>query len=230
MELYPIVLSAQAWGHQWHLLKVRMFRAVMDCIVSGTSRCPHIMHLPAMSLPSVTLLPMLSPISACRNFAPLPPPQHCTLPLSPRVCPSNTYESLSSRVPRHLHPFLLLVSIPFVHGLCRPIPLPSGLWPAPTRIRRHPDALHNLPLRNLEITCMVSATSTYNTGTRTPSSMPPTFNAYCGNQAGQRRLPRLPPSHHSQYPPLLCSSTTHQLPQPLHALGSPTNCLLWLPP
>ena len=47
-ELYPIVLAATVWGHRWTTLKIRMLcdnQAVVHSIVSGTSHCPHIMHL-----------------------------------------------------------------------------------------------------------------------------------------------------------------------------------------
>ena len=47
-ELYPIVLAAEAWGHQWSTLRIRLFcdnLAITQCLVSGTSHCPHIMSL-----------------------------------------------------------------------------------------------------------------------------------------------------------------------------------------
>ena len=47
-ELYPITLAAAAWGHRWGTLRVLFLcdnRAVVDCIHSGTSHCPHMMHL-----------------------------------------------------------------------------------------------------------------------------------------------------------------------------------------
>lgn len=47
-ELYPIVVAALVWGSEWHRRKV-MFRsdnqAVVECIRSGTSHCPHMMIL-----------------------------------------------------------------------------------------------------------------------------------------------------------------------------------------
>ena len=47
-ELYPIVLAAFTWGYRWSTLKIRFAcdnQAVVECITSGTSHCPHIMHL-----------------------------------------------------------------------------------------------------------------------------------------------------------------------------------------
>ena len=47
-ELYPIVLAASVWGHRWATLRVRFLcdnQAVVHCIVSGSSHCPHMMHL-----------------------------------------------------------------------------------------------------------------------------------------------------------------------------------------
>ncbi len=47
-ELYPMVLSAATWGHRWSTLKIRFLcdnQAVVSCVVSGTSHCPHMMHL-----------------------------------------------------------------------------------------------------------------------------------------------------------------------------------------
>ena len=47
-ELYPVVLATLAWGHKWCTLKVRLLcdnQAVVHCIMSGTSHCPHMMHL-----------------------------------------------------------------------------------------------------------------------------------------------------------------------------------------
>ena len=60
-ELYPIVMAALTWGHQWSTLKVRFHcdnQAIVACISSGSSRCPHIMHL----------LRNLSLITASYNF------------------------------------------------------------------------------------------------------------------------------------------------------------------
>ena len=47
-ELYPIVLAAAVWGHKWSTLRIRLFcdnHAIAHCLVSGSSRCPHIMGL-----------------------------------------------------------------------------------------------------------------------------------------------------------------------------------------
>ena len=47
-ELYPIVLAVVTWGHRWSTLRIS-FRcdnqAVVQCLVSGTSHCPHLMSL-----------------------------------------------------------------------------------------------------------------------------------------------------------------------------------------
>ena len=47
-ELYPIVVAAQVWGRRWTTLKVRFHcdnQAIVACLTSGSSHCPHIMHL-----------------------------------------------------------------------------------------------------------------------------------------------------------------------------------------
>ena len=47
-ELYPIVLAAHIWGKQWSTLRLRFLcdnNAIVHCISSGTSHCPHIMSL-----------------------------------------------------------------------------------------------------------------------------------------------------------------------------------------
>ena len=47
-ELYPIVLAAYIWGEHWSTLRIRLLcdnQAVVHCIVTGTSRCPHLMSL-----------------------------------------------------------------------------------------------------------------------------------------------------------------------------------------
>ena len=47
-ELYPIVLAACAWGHRWSTLRIRLHcdnQAIVRCLNSGTSHCPHIMVL-----------------------------------------------------------------------------------------------------------------------------------------------------------------------------------------
>ena len=47
-ELYPIVLAALVWGHQWVTVKVCFHcdnLAIVSCLTSGSSQCPHIMHL-----------------------------------------------------------------------------------------------------------------------------------------------------------------------------------------
>ena len=47
-EFYPIVLAALVWGHRWTTLKVRFHcdnQAIVACLISGSSHCPHIMHL-----------------------------------------------------------------------------------------------------------------------------------------------------------------------------------------
>jgi hypothetical protein len=45
-ELYPIVLAAAVWGKQWHTLHIHLLcdnQAIVHCLVSGSSRCPHVM-------------------------------------------------------------------------------------------------------------------------------------------------------------------------------------------
>ena len=47
-ELYPIVLAATVWGHQWTTRKILFScdnEAVVTCMRSGTSRYPHMMAL-----------------------------------------------------------------------------------------------------------------------------------------------------------------------------------------
>ena len=47
-ELYPIVLAAAVWGEQWRTLRIRLLcdnQAIVHCLVSGSSRCPHVMSL-----------------------------------------------------------------------------------------------------------------------------------------------------------------------------------------
>ena len=47
-ELYPIMLAAYIWGECWSTLRIRLLcdnQAVVHCIVTGTSRCPHLMSL-----------------------------------------------------------------------------------------------------------------------------------------------------------------------------------------
>ena len=47
-ELYPIVLATTVWGHRWSTLKVRFLcdnQSIVHSINTGTSHCPHIMHL-----------------------------------------------------------------------------------------------------------------------------------------------------------------------------------------
>ena len=47
-ELYPIVLAAAVWGHRWTTLKICMLcdnQAIVHSLISGSSHCPHIMHL-----------------------------------------------------------------------------------------------------------------------------------------------------------------------------------------
>ena len=47
-ELYPIILAAHTWGNHWQCKKVLFLcdnEAVVACIRSGTSKCPHIMSL-----------------------------------------------------------------------------------------------------------------------------------------------------------------------------------------
>ena len=47
-ELYPIVMAAMVWGSEWSTLRILLWcdnQAVVQCITSGTSHCPHLMHL-----------------------------------------------------------------------------------------------------------------------------------------------------------------------------------------
>ena len=60
-ELYPIVIVALTWGERWRTLKVRFFcdnATVVACLTSGSSHCPHVMHL----------MRNLSLIAASQNF------------------------------------------------------------------------------------------------------------------------------------------------------------------
>ena len=47
-ELYPIVLAVCVWGRRWTTLRIRLHcdnQAIVHCLNSGTSHCPHIMVL-----------------------------------------------------------------------------------------------------------------------------------------------------------------------------------------
>ena len=47
-ELYPIVLAVCVWGRRWTTLRIRLHcdnQAIVRCLNSGTSHCPHIMVL-----------------------------------------------------------------------------------------------------------------------------------------------------------------------------------------
>ena len=47
-ELYPIVLAAHVCGHHWSTLRLRFLcdnQAIVQCIQTGTSCCPHLMSL-----------------------------------------------------------------------------------------------------------------------------------------------------------------------------------------
>ena len=60
-ELYPIVIAALTWGERWRTLKVRFLcdnATVVACLTSGSSHCPHVMHL----------MRNLSLIAASQNF------------------------------------------------------------------------------------------------------------------------------------------------------------------
>ena len=96
-ELYPIVLSGHVWGPKWHTLCIQLYcynQAVSHCIASGTSHCPHIMHLLSCttftSQPGTYLLQisqLLTPFlaSSCRSSGPWPhwpPPLQTPTPTS----------------------------------------------------------------------------------------------------------------------------------------------------
>ena len=252
-ELYPIVLAVVTWGHRWSTLSIS-FRcdnqAVVQCLVSGTSHCLHLMSLRNIFLTAAmhnlpylhntfpvrtTLLLTLFLVSTCRCSAHMSHKPRPTQPPSPLLFPSTGREALPAPLPCHIHTQHLQCSHTQFHHIH------PHIQPTPPQRITHTDLGTNTHALRL-IPCTHPKASNHKgvplcgpqhaPGARAPRPpgrcpQPPPLDAR--NQAGAWLASGPQTAHHTKNTLHIPSIPGALAPRPPNHLGGPTNCLLRLP-